>query len=242
MRRTLIVNADDLGLSEGVNRGILRAHDEGIVSSASLMVRAPAAAHAAEELRSRPRLGVGLHVDLGEWAHVDGEWRTVYEVVDRDDAAGVAGEVARQVERFRALLGRDPDHLDSHQHAHQHEPARSALLAIARSLRVALRGLDVAVRHCGDFHGQTGTGEPLPEAITVDALVRLLRDLPAGATELGCHPGLDRDLASPYREERLCEVETLCDAKVRQVVAGERIELVSFAGLERPGPSLYAGK
>jgi predicted glycoside hydrolase/deacetylase ChbG (UPF0249 family) len=241
VRRTLIVNADDLGLSEGVNCGVLRAHDEGIVSSASLMVRAPAAAHAAEELRLRPRLGVGLHVDLGEWVHVDGEWRTVYEVVDGDDAAGVAAEVAGQVERFRALLGRDPDHLDSHQHVHQREPARSALLAIARSLRVALRGLDPVVRHCGAFHGQTGTGDPLPEAISVDALVRLLRGLPAGATELGCHPGLDPDLASPYREERAREVEALCDARVRHVVAEEGIELACFAGLAGRRHSHYAG-
>ena len=241
MRRTLVVNADDLGLSEGVNRGILHAHERGIVSSASLMVRAPAAAQAAEELRSRPHLGVGLHVDLGEWAHVDGEWRTVYEVVDDGDAAGVAEEVVRQLERFRALLGREPDHLDSHQHVHQREPSRTALLAMARSLAVPLRGLDPVVSHCGAFHGQTGTGEPLPAAITVDALVRLLRDLPGGATELGCHPGLDLGLRSPYREERLREVETLCDARIRQVVADERIELVSFAGLERPGRRQYAG-
>lgn len=242
MRRMLVVNADDLGLSEGVNRGILCAHERGIVSSASLMVRAPAAAQAAEELRSRPHLGIGLHVDLGEWAHVDGEWRTVYEVVGDGDAAGVEEEVVRQLERFRALLGRDPDHLDSHQHVHQREPSRTALLAMARSLAVPLRGLDPVVRHCGAFHGQTGTGEPLPEAITADALVQLLRDLPPGATELGCHPGLDPHLTSPYRDERLREVETLCDSRVRHAVSEERIELASFAGLERPGHSLYAGK
>jgi predicted glycoside hydrolase/deacetylase ChbG (UPF0249 family) len=64
--RTLIVNADDFGLTSGVNAGIARAHEEGILTSASLMVRWPAAAEAAAYAARTPGLSVGLHVDLGE--------------------------------------------------------------------------------------------------------------------------------------------------------------------------------
>ncbi len=53
-KRYLIVNADDFGLSEGVNRGIIRAHEQGIVTSASLMVRGAAAAEAARYARAAP--------------------------------------------------------------------------------------------------------------------------------------------------------------------------------------------
>src|SRR5206468_2930594 len=60
--KLVVVNADDLGLSPGVNRGIIEAHERGIVTSASLMVRWPAAAEAAAYARSRPQLGVGLHL------------------------------------------------------------------------------------------------------------------------------------------------------------------------------------
>ena len=70
--RTLIVNADDFGLSPGVNAGVARTHEEGIVTSASLMVRQPAAEEAAAYARATPALGVGLHVDLGEWVWQDG--------------------------------------------------------------------------------------------------------------------------------------------------------------------------
>ena len=63
--RWLIVNADDLGLSSGVNQGILQAHEQGIVTSASLMVRHQAAPEAVAAAREHPRLGLGLHVDLG---------------------------------------------------------------------------------------------------------------------------------------------------------------------------------
>src|SRR3954469_3096539 len=114
--KLLIVNADDFGYSPGVNAGILRAHAEGIVTSTSLMVRRPAAADAVAAARDYPELSLGLHVDLGEWAYRDGEWTPLYTVLSATDAASpapVAAEVARQLEAFRRLVGREPSHLDS---------------------------------------------------------------------------------------------------------------------------------
>src|SRR6516162_4404221 len=64
MSRRLVVNADDLGLTVGVNDGIFDAHDRGILTSASLMANAPAAVHAIHRLRSRPSLGIGMHLTL----------------------------------------------------------------------------------------------------------------------------------------------------------------------------------
>src|SRR5215210_6058372 len=95
--RFLIVNADDFGQSPGVNRGVIAAHERGIVTSASLMVRWPAAAEAAAYARARPGLSVGLHVDLGEWVYRDGAWAARYEVARADDRAAVAAELARQL-------------------------------------------------------------------------------------------------------------------------------------------------
>src|SRR5258708_3414128 len=111
--RTLIVNADDFGQSRGVNRGIIEAHERGIVTSASLMVRWPAAAEATASARNHPRLSLGLHLDFGEWACRDGTWVPLYCVVDESDATAVAAEVARQLDAFRTLVGRTPSHLDS---------------------------------------------------------------------------------------------------------------------------------
>src|SRR5688572_29103796 len=123
--RHLIVNADDFGQSAGVNKGVLRGCDEGIVTSASLMVHWPAAADAAEAALARPDLSVGLHVDLGEWRLAAGEWVPIYQVVPLVDADAVRTEIARQLEAFRHLMGHDPSHLDSHQHVHRREPVRS---------------------------------------------------------------------------------------------------------------------
>lgn len=228
--RFLIVNADDFGQSPGINRGVVRSHEEGIVTAATLMVRWPAAEEAAEYARARPELSVGLHFDLGEWEYVDGEWRARYEVADTDDATAVEAELERQLDLFRRLVGHDPTHLDSHQHVHRHDPARSALRQAGRRLGVPVRHLSPHVRYMGDFYGQDGRGWPVPEAVTVETLVGLLERLPEGVTEIGCHPAEPDDppLDSMYRDERPVELATLCDPRVREAVERLGIRLASF--------------
>jgi predicted glycoside hydrolase/deacetylase ChbG (UPF0249 family) len=98
-------------------------------------------------------------------------------------------------------------------------------------LGVPVRGCTAVVAYRGDFYGQTGTGEPLPEAITVEALLGLLASLPPGVTELGCHPAVEPEEESTYSTERPRELEALCDPRVRAAVQAEEIELRSFAGL-----------
>jgi len=226
--RRLIVNADDLGLSAGVNRGIARAHEHGILTSASLMVRAGHAAEAAAYAHAHPELSVGLHIDLGEWRYTGEHWVAAYEVVNTDDEAEVGAEVAAQVERFCTLMGREPTHLDAHQHAHRSGPAKTVVLEHGRRLGVPVRSFTPGLRYEGGFYGQSGRGEPWPEAIAVEALCALLRALPPGASELGCHPAIDDDSGSSYCAERTVETATLCDPRVREVLVAEGIALRSY--------------
>lgn len=228
MRRELIVNADDFGRSHGINHGIAAAHERGLVTSASLMVRWPAARAAAVYVREHPELSVGLHVDVGESVFRDGEWTCVYEVVASEDRALLEAEVERQLGLFRELVGRDPTHLDSHQHVHRDEPVRSVLDGLSVRLDVPLRSVSERVRYCGEFYAQTSKGESVPDRVTPDALVGLIRSLPPGLTELGCHPGFGDDANSLYAHERELEVAALCDPRVRKAVAACGIELRSF--------------
>jgi predicted glycoside hydrolase/deacetylase ChbG (UPF0249 family) len=229
--RYLIVNADDFGQSPGVNRGVVKAHREGIVTSASLMVRWPAAVEAATYARAHPDLALGLHVDVGEWRYCDGDWIPVYAVVPLHDGAAVADEVARQLRAFRRLVGRQPSHLDSHQHVHLREPMRTVLIDIAKDLAIPLRHCCPRVQYRGDFYGQTAEGRPCPEAITVERLLHILHTLPPGYTELGCHPGEGEDLDTAYRRERAVELHVLCAPQVRATIVRLGIELRSFRDL-----------
>jgi predicted glycoside hydrolase/deacetylase ChbG (UPF0249 family) len=228
----LIVNADDFGQSAGINRGIIESHERGVVTSASLMVRWPAAAEAAEYARAHSDLSVGLHLDLGEWIYRHDEWQPLYEVVATDnDEVEILSEIVYQLERFRSLLGRQPTHIDSHQHVHLREPVRSLLVQIANDLRIGLRSCNSKARYIGDFYGQTAEGVSLPEVITVDGLIEILDRLPEGISELGCHPGFADALDTMYKAEREKEIEVLCDPVIRKTIAGLGIELCSFAEL-----------
>lgn len=226
-RRFLVVNADDLGLSAAVDDGVFDAHARGVVTSASLMVRQGAAAAAAERAGGFPDLAIGLHLDLGEWSYAAGEWTLAYSHCDLDDPAAVAAECRAQVERFRALLGRDPTHLDSHQHVHESEPAKGVAEALAAELGVPLRNR--AIRYEGGFYGQSGKGEPFPEGITPERLVELIHALPPGWTEIGCHPAAGPVPTSSYDAERRLELAALCDPAVREALREADVELHSFA-------------
>jgi predicted glycoside hydrolase/deacetylase ChbG (UPF0249 family) len=229
--RFLIVNADDFGQSAGVNQGIITAYEHGILTSTSLMVRWPHASEAAAYGHLHPSLSIGLHLDFGEWAFRNDDWMQLYSVVDEHDAGAVEREIATQLASFRKLMGRDPTHIDSHQHVHRKEPARSILSAIVGELGIPVRDADPRVRYCGRFYGQCDDGTPWPEGIAVDALIELLSCLQPGTTELGCHPAAAVDLDTMYREERLQEFATLCDPRARKALDDLEIELCSFERL-----------
>jgi predicted glycoside hydrolase/deacetylase ChbG (UPF0249 family) len=157
----------------------------------------------------------------------------LYTVVPLHDPTAVAVEVGRQVAIFRRLVGRDPSHLDSHQHVHLREPIRTVLIEMALKLAVPLRHYTPYVHYRGDFYGQTAEGAPLPEAISVEKLINILKTLPPGYTELGCHPGEGEDLDSIYCGERAAELQVLCDPRVRAALKAIGIELRSFLHLSQ---------
>lgn len=227
----LIVNADDYGLTPGINAGIEQAFEHGIVRSASLMVRQPAAPAAAKYARAHPQLGVGLHLDLWEFVPEGDGWRRLYNHCVEEPAA-IAAELRAQFALFLKLLGRPPDHLDSHQHVHQGEPAGTAVRALAAETGLPLRGA-VGVGYVGKFYGQNGLGQPWPSCISVDSLLALIDALPEGWTEFGCHPGVvaaDDPLGGTmYRVERNNEIGSLCDPRVFQRLTRGDVRLARWS-------------
>ena len=206
----LIVTGDDFGASRGINRGIVEAHERGILTSTSLLVDRPASAEAAALGRACPGLSLGLHLDL-----------------DAADPAAAA-ECRRQLARFEELAGVAPTHVDSHHNVHQDPRVLPHVLAATRQAGVPLRGHSAA-RYLGKFYGQWG-GATHPEQIGVDGLLRLLdTELRDGVTELSCHPGyVEPGFDSSYLAEREIELRTLCDPRVRHALRKREIQLIEF--------------
>jgi predicted glycoside hydrolase/deacetylase ChbG (UPF0249 family) len=214
--KLLIVTGDDFGMSPGINLGIVEAHRRGILTSASLMVKRPAATMAVTLWRESPTLSLGLHLEL-----------------DAVAPERVGPEVEDQAARFRELVGAPPTHLDSHHDVHRDPRVLPEVLAWARRAEVPLRGHS-DVRHVSTFYGQWG-GETHLEQIGVARLLRVLdEDVGEGMTELTCHPGhIGSGLASSYAAEREVELRTLCDEKVRKAILQRGIQLVGFGDLSR---------
>lgn len=226
--RFLIVNADDFGQSRDINRGIVLAHQRGIVTSASLMVRSAATAEAIEFSRACPALSLGLHLDLGEWRLCNGKWVEVYEVVKLDDRQAVQKAVALQFAAFHRMVGRNPTHIDSHQHVHLRQTVRSIVEGHAREIAVPLRECGTEISYCGAFYGQDDEGLSLLNRITVKALTKILQHLPTGTTELCCHPAAGTDLRTMYSAERVQELRVLCDPRIREAIVKMGITLRAF--------------
>ncbi|MEI2647671.1 MAG: ChbG/HpnK family deacetylase [Dermatophilaceae bacterium] len=153
-RRFLVVNADDLGLTRGINRGIRDAHLNGVVTSTSLLTVAREVQDAVAMLHATPSLDVGLHLALvGEDPPVltarevptlvdrRGSFPLTYRqfllraAAGRVDVADVAREFAAQAQ-LATSKGLQLSHLDSHQHVHLWPPVASAVIDLARTLDI----------------------------------------------------------------------------------------------------------
>jgi chitin disaccharide deacetylase len=151
--RQLILNADDFGMTKGINEAIIRAHREGILTSTTLMANAPAFGDAVERARANPTLGVGVHLVLVGGPPV-APVEKIESLVDengeltRSLASFVAQvttgrlrqehietELRAQIEKVRAS-GIEPTHVDSHKHTHAHPRVMESVARVARDCRI----------------------------------------------------------------------------------------------------------
>jgi predicted glycoside hydrolase/deacetylase ChbG (UPF0249 family) len=157
MRAHLILNADDFGLTRGINRAIAELHSAGVLPSATLMAAGPAFDDAVEVARAHPTLGVGCHIVLTDGAPVsppnsiptllgpDGRnFRPSLAdfvqalLLGRIREEEVAREALAQIEKLQRA-GINPTHLDTHKHTHLFSSIARPLLQVAE--RTAVRAI-----------------------------------------------------------------------------------------------------
>jgi hopanoid biosynthesis associated protein HpnK len=203
--RNLIVNADDLGWAEGVNRGIAEAHRNGIVTSASLLANGAAFASGVELARSTPGLGVGVHLNLSDGAPV-AEPESVSSLVnDAGEFQGgpealllriakrgvtlreVEQEWDAQIEKVKSA-GIEPTHLDGHKHVHMLPGFFEIALRLAKrhgigAIRVAHEASSLrAALSTGD---EGNTTVVLKQGVQARGLKLLARDAREQAERMG---------------------------------------------------------
>jgi hopanoid biosynthesis associated protein HpnK len=154
-KKFAIINGDDFGFSSGVNQAIIKAHEQGLLTSTSLMVTADAAAEAVALACTHPNLAVGLHLVLvcgraalppeqipllvdkqGNFANNPywAGWRYQFVKETRDQ---LRREIRAQLEKFRSA-GLPLSHVDGHLHMHLHPVVLSILTDLAAEFNIKI--------------------------------------------------------------------------------------------------------
>jgi len=154
MAGRLIVNADDFGLCEGVNRAVKQAHTEGILTSATIMAGMPAAAQAVQLAREMPALGVGVHLNLFDASPVSEDKRikvllnsngefalslgrlALKSMLSKPVREAIEIELAAQIQ-WVIDNGIKPTHLDSHKHFHAFPLIYPVIVSLAKRFNIA---------------------------------------------------------------------------------------------------------
>jgi chitin disaccharide deacetylase len=162
MAKLLIVNADDFGLSPGINAGIIEGFEKGILTSASIMVNAPAFEQAVKLAHAHEGLGIGIHLNVVRGkavlppaeipSLVDAAGRFLQTPISlccnllrkRVDLNHLSREFSAQIERAFAA-GLRPTHLNSEQHVHMYPPIFACVVQLAEKYGIR------AVRWTGQY-------------------------------------------------------------------------------------------
>jgi chitin disaccharide deacetylase len=283
--KRLIVNADDFGLTSGVNRAIIEGHTHGAVTSATLMANMPAFDAAVRLAKEHPSLGVGLHINITQGRPVAEASRVASLVNDRGEFWGTSGAILKRmlagklkidevVIELRAQIekalkaGLRLTHVDSHKHTHALPQICVAIVSTIKEYGInAVRAprerwrfdrdaesFEVIKQSAGAFgisqlcrvsdarlkksnlktpdffFGVARTG-----FWTKRWLIDLIERLPAGASELMCHPGYeDAELdgvKTRLRASRTNELRLLTDPDVVAKLKENGVELINFSSL-----------
>lgn len=203
--KRLVVNADDFGMAESINEGILEAHCRGIVTSTTLLANGAAFDAAVAMAKSAPKLGVGVHLNLSQGEPVadpaqvrsllgdDGEFARPPAALLRGLLSGsvrldeVERELSAQIEKVRAA-GVAITHLDGHKHVHMLPRVFPVVLRLAK--RYDIPAVRRASEHSGGMFRTLGRKKSVAvvkQSMKSQALNLMTRNSRALLRQAGIH-------------------------------------------------------
>ena len=233
----IIFNADDLGLSRGVNAGILHCYKDGVVNSASLMTTTAYFEETVFLIQDNQLENIGLHFTEApsllknhkSIVNADGTFKRDICNIDNVDLKEVYKEVEAQY--FRAIkAGVKINHLDSHHHIHMSYKLRKVFIEFSKKHNLPLRKIDNAARnplrilefyldtYKASYYTKQFTPEFYEDKVSESSLINILNTYKNENVEIMCHPGyLDSDNGI-YNENRLKELTVLCSATLKEIL------------------------
>lgn len=226
--RRVILNADDFGFSPGVNRGIIESIKKGILTSTSVMVNRSGSKEA-KDLANIKDISVGLHLDLTEENPFQ-RWSKILYVLTWPEQR-IRDELKKQIDKFTSIVGKLPDHIDSHHHIHWITGFRKVVLEFSRQNNIPVRCQDAAFQM--GFYGRSLSHWNDINGVSPARLINIIKGLPSGTHEIMCHPGyVDKILVKTgtmYLKQRESEIEVLTNSEVKKFVDNDSsVQLISW--------------
>jgi predicted glycoside hydrolase/deacetylase ChbG (UPF0249 family) len=244
--RFLIINADDLGISFEVNRGIFAAYEHGVVTDTSLLVNGASSQEAVTMLQENPQFPAGIHIDLDPllgWESPGKEKFTRQELDQIMNESTFIKKIKQEIhEQIEAFLdtGLVPSHIDTHHHVHGFPRIFEILMEAMdrcgiKALRFSKKGYTLLGREDILFSPETAQwmehilrekGISHPDLLIDPLFPFSLHELTAGVAELMVHPSTGGD---PWRQR---DLEMLMDPLFMKTVRDEGIQLISFSEID----------
>ncbi len=248
----LIINADDLGISPEVNRGIVVAYERGVVTDSSLLIRGPYVRQAVEMIKQEPSFQVGIHIDLDPllgWESPGIErlprQKLLAMMTEPEFIKKIKQEIDKQITAFLEE-GLIPSHIDTHHHVHGFAPIFESLVeAMSRhnikAIRFSKKGYSLLGRE--NILITSEQAQWMEDALhkreirhphhLIDPLIPFsLKEIPQGVSELMVHPSMGGD------QWRQRDFEMLMDPLFLSTVRNEGIQLIGFVDLASSASAL----
>ncbi len=241
----IIVNADDFGLSEAVNYGIISAYKNGIVRSTTIMPGMPAFEHAIGLLKENKGLGCGVHMTLSVNKPILNCHKTIVDengnfykritneiIEEKFDLDEVYEEFSAQIDKV-INSGVKVDHLDSHHHVHTLKALKPVIERILEKYKLPIRG---------GFEYELNYDKVIPmtesfysDNVTDDYFENFINEIKGHEIiDIMCHPAfIDENLvnSTSYVMQRIKEYSILTSKKVQEFLTRNNIELINYSKL-----------
>jgi predicted glycoside hydrolase/deacetylase ChbG (UPF0249 family) len=235
----IIFNADDLGQTQGVNRGILYAYQNGVVNSSSLMVTTDHFEEAVEIIANHKLNNIGLHFNFTEGipilkTHqtlVESDERFIRNVHQKVDANSqeIFAELEAQYDKA-IKAGVKINHIDSHHHIHMTHSLRKLFAQFSKKYNLPLRKIEYTSRNPvkriqlnsdllgASYFTQNFSADFYDENASEEMLIQLLKKHKGKSLEIMCHPGFEDKQNGTYNLERKKELDILTSDRIKELV------------------------
>lgn len=245
----VIINADDLGLCESVNVGILESIKNGVVTSTTILANSVSVEDAIK-IAIDNNLDVGIHLALTIGKPVCDNHKTIvdnegnfFNISDIDskiqsfDIEEIRTEFLAQIKKIEEL-GIEITHIDSHHHVHGYEKVAKVVAQIAKERNFKVRPLESNIKILKEYEIKTPerfVAAFYQQNVSVDGLKNILEENKQYDTlEIMCHPSMlgdDINSISKYNEIRYKELEIMCSKEIKQYIENNDVQLIGYKQL-----------